>query len=117
MFIRLRLRTEWPRTRRFVLGLTIQVACVSMTISTVGQTSSTGALAGIASDASGAVLPGVTIRLSRDNQGETRLATSDEEGRFGFLFLLPGTYHLDAEKNDFEHLSLPDLHISTTEIL
>jgi hypothetical protein len=82
-----------------------------------GQTASTGALAGVTADSSGATLPGVIIHLTTTSVGETRSATSDEEGRFAFEFLPPGTYQLQATKTDFAPLELPELHVSVTETL
>jgi hypothetical protein len=82
-----------------------------------GQTTSTGALAGVVIDPSGAELPGVFLRLNYPETGRTESATSDEHGRFSFLLLPPGTYQLLASKPDFDTLSLKELHISLTETL
>ena len=82
-----------------------------------GQTASTGAVTGVTLDPSGAALPRVIVRLSKEGGGETRSATSDEGGRFGFLLVSPGAYKLDAEKADFEPLTVPDIHVTVTETL
>ncbi len=82
-----------------------------------GQTTSTGALAGVVLDPSGAELPGVVLLLNHRETGRTESATSDEHGRFSFLFLPPGTYQLQASKADFDSLNLPELHVSLTETL
>src|SRR5881396_569537 len=50
------------------------------------QTGSTGAVTGFTLDSSGAVLPDVIVCLSKEGGGEVRSATSDEGGRFSFLF-------------------------------
>jgi len=81
------------------------------------QTASTGALTGVVSDVSGALLPGVKIAIIKDDSGEARSTTSDEEGRFGILLLSPGSYHLQAEKSNFESVSLTGLHVPVTETL
>ncbi len=92
---------------------------LAMLISTClhGQTTSTGALAGVVLDPSGAELPGVIIVLNDRGTGRTETATSDEHGRFSFLFLPPGTYQLQASKADFDSLILTELHVSLTETL
>jgi len=82
-----------------------------------GQTASTGALSGVALGPSGAVLVGLSIRLTDDAGRETRSTTSDEEGRFAFLLLPPGTYQLQTDKSDFQPLRLSNLHIAVTETL
>jgi len=48
---------------------------------------------------------------------QTASATSDENGKFGFPLLPPGKYELQASKQDFEPVSLPEITIHITEIL
>jgi len=79
------------------------------------QTASTGALAGLMLDPSGAALPGVAIHLTKNDGGKTLSAISDEEGRFGFLLLSPGAYKLEASKPEFRSLTLKDLQINVAE--
>ena len=81
------------------------------------QTASTGALTGVTLDPSGAVLPGVILHLTREDGSEEKSATSDNNGRFGFLLLRPGTYKLQASKADFKSVSQPDIHVHVTETL
>ena len=97
----------------------LSVGLIAMLLSTGlhGQTASTGALAGVALDSSGAELPGVLLRLSNRETGHTESATSDEHGRFSFLLLSPGTYQLQASKTDFNSLNLTEVHIALTETL
>ena len=61
---------------------------------TFGHTASTGAVTGVTLDPSGAVLPGVGVDLSKKGGGERKLATSDENRRFGFPLLPPSKYEL-----------------------
>ncbi len=84
---------------------------------TFGQTASTGAVAGVTLDPSGAVLPGVVVHLAKDGGGERKSVTSDENGRFGFLLLEPGKYELQASRLDFEPVSLAEINIHVTETL
>ena len=81
------------------------------------QTASTGALTGVTQDPSGAVLPGVILHLIREDGSEAKSATSDNNGRFGFFLLQPGTYKLQASKADFKPVSQPDIHVHVTETL
>ena len=81
------------------------------------QTNSTGALTGVVVDVSGAAIPGVSIRVTNNDSPEVRSAASDQEGRFGIFLLPPATYHLRAQRSDFEPLTLPDLQVTVTETL
>src|SRR4029077_17247732 len=105
-------RSHW----RPVLLLALTVALLSSR-KTSGQTASTGALTGFTLDPSGAVLPGVVLQLTVEDGSEARSATSDNDGRFGFLLLRPGTYELQASKVDFRFLSQGDIHVHVAETL
>ena len=105
------------RQRRGILSAGIIAIATLLSTSLHGQTTSTGALAGVSLDPSGAELPGVHLRLSNRETSHTKSAISDAHGRFSFLLLHPGTYQLQASKTDFASLNLTDLHISLTETL
>jgi Carboxypeptidase regulatory-like domain/TonB dependent receptor len=82
-----------------------------------GQTASTGALTGLTLDPSGAVLPGVTLHLKNPDGSEAKSSTSDDNGRFAFFLLPPGTYEVQAGKVDFKPVSQRDIHVHLTETL
>ena len=63
-----------------------------------GQTTSTGALTGLALDPSGAALPGAVILLTRKETGATDSAISGGEGNFSFLLLPPGLYEANPQR-------------------
>jgi hypothetical protein len=105
------------RQRRGILSAGLIAIATLLSTSLHGQTTSTGALAGVSLDPSGAELPGVLLRLSNRETGRSKSAISDEHGRFSFLLLRPGTYQLQASKTDFDSLNLTELHISLTETL
>jgi hypothetical protein len=81
------------------------------------QSASTGALTGVTLDPSGAAIPGVNVQIIRRDNAITLSATSDDQGRFGFQLLTPGSYELQALKADFDPLRLDDINISVTETL
>ncbi len=74
-------------------------ACSVMPASAQGV----GAIGGTIADASGAVLPGVTLTLSSPagTIGANQTATTDERGTFQFVRLVPGTYRVRAEIQGF----------------
>ena len=72
--------------------------------SSVGATvlaQNTGVIEGIIADASGGVLPGVTVTLKNTDTGIERNATTDEDGRYRFPALQPGTYSVRADLPGF----------------
>jgi Carboxypeptidase regulatory-like domain/TonB dependent receptor-like, beta-barrel len=80
-----------------------------------GQTASTGAVIGVVLDPSGALVPGVTVRLERTNAVGDRSVETNPNGQFGLLLLDPGIYSLHAIKNGFTPLSIPNIQVPVTE--
>ena len=57
------------------------------------QTAAASGIAGVVRDASGAVLPGVTVEAASPALIEkVRTVVTDDEGRFNIIDLRPGTY-------------------------
>ena len=108
---------EFPLKRRCWSVRLVALTFVVLSYrSMYGQTTSTGALAGVTFDSSGAGLPGVVFQLTKED-GSEKSATSDNNGRFDFLLLQPGTYKLQARKAGFTPVSQPDIHVHVTETL
>src|SRR5215204_2359456 len=63
---------------------------------TMAQTSTTGSVEGIISDAAGAVVPNVTVNLTGPNQIRPQTSTTDSEGRYRFSQVPPGRYVVDV---------------------
>jgi hypothetical protein len=73
----------------------------------------TGSITGTVTDASGAVLPGVTITLSGDRLiGGPQTQVSDENGVYRFDRLAPGAYSVKFELQGFRTVDRPDVRIS-----
>src|SRR6266576_3603495 len=79
------------------------------------QTPSTGALAGVTLDSSGAVVSGTDLSLMNQRTGNTASTTSDEQGRFGFLLVTPGTYKVCASQSGFAQQCSSGINIAVTE--
>ena len=62
----------------------------------------TGAIAGIAMDASGAAVPGVSVSVANRDTGQSRTAITSTEGRYSAEALLPGVYRVSAEIAGFK---------------
>ncbi|MEP7338811.1 MAG: carboxypeptidase regulatory-like domain-containing protein, partial [Acidobacteriota bacterium] len=65
------------------------------------QAIASATLSGIAEDANGAAISGVTVTATNLDQNQSRTATSDAQGRFRFLYLPVGNYQLKAEHAGF----------------
>ena len=74
--------------RRFLLG----ALCTLLIPTLAGAQVQTGSIVGMVSDASGGVMPGVTVSLSGERLiGGVQTAVSDTAGTYRFDRLPPGT--------------------------
>jgi len=72
----------------------------------------TGDLIGIVKDASGAVLPGVTVTVTGPNIPRAQTAVTSEIGSYRVANLPPGTYTVSFELAGFKSVSLQGLQVS-----
>jgi hypothetical protein len=64
--------------------------------SAFSQTLTTGDIAGVVKDASGAVVPGATVTLRSTETSENRSVVSNDAGQYRFSLLKPGEYTISA---------------------
>src|SRR6185295_13921180 len=81
--------------RRVLMFSVFVSLVVFVTLAIVGAQSSTGTVRGVVKDASGAVVPGVTVRIA------DRVATTNVKGEFVIVGLKPGFYEVIAELQGF----------------
>ena len=100
-------------SRRPCLGLLAAALVTVFTTPVFAQGTSAASIAGVVTDASGAVLPGVTVEASSPVLIEkVRSAVTDERGEFRIVELVPGTYTVTFTLTGFatfrrEELQLP----------
>ncbi|HEX4004449.1 MAG TPA: TonB-dependent receptor [Candidatus Acidoferrales bacterium] len=88
--------------------------CVSV-FSALGQSASTGALAGTVTDPSGAVISGATVTATSLETGQTRTTTSDANGLYKFSLLPPGNYSVKFSATGFKTAEIPSVTVNVTE--
>ena len=72
-----------------------------------------GSIIGVVKDTSGAVVPDVAVTLrniARDEMVGTTV--TDAEGNYAFRNLSPATYEVQATKDGFSPVSLPDVEVT-----
>ncbi len=90
-------------------GMLLLVSGVS-----AAQSSTTGAIAGIARDATGAVLPGVTVEAASPALIEkVRSAVTDERGNYKVVDLRPGTYAVTFTLPGFSTFKREGIELTT----
>jgi len=74
-----------------------------------------GAIEGVVKDASGAVLPGVTVE-AKSNNGVVLTTSSDAAGVYRFPSVAPGLYVVTATMTGFGPKTVEDVHIGLGQI-
>src|SRR5438045_8084667 len=73
----------------------------------------TGSIAGVVTDSSNAVLPGVTVSLSGDKLiGGVQTQTTDATGNYRFDRLLPGSYRVRFELQGFRSFDRSEIIVN-----
>src|SRR5262245_34480584 len=78
------------------------------------QSASTGSIAGVARDTTGAVLPGVTVEAASPALIEkVRTVVTDQEGQYKILELRPGTYTVTFTLTGFATVKREGIQLTT----
>jgi hypothetical protein len=94
--------------------LLLSVLCV-LAASTARAQVQTGSIAGVATDSSNAVMPGVTVSLSGEKLiGGVQTQTTDAAGAYRFDRLPPGSYQVKFELQGFRSIERSDIAISAS---
>src|SRR5947207_6712946 len=64
--------------------------------------SSNGTISGTVADASGALIPGVTVTATNNATGVVTTVLSNDAGAYNFASLLPGAYTVSARLSGFQ---------------
>jgi hypothetical protein len=83
---------------------------------TVSAGAGNGSISGVASDQTGAVIPGVKVVLD-NGAGLTQEATTDEKGAYSFTGLPPGTYTLTITAPNFAQQNLPSVAVTAGQVV
>lgn len=79
------------------------------------QTASTGAISGLVTDPSGAVVSEVNVTATNETSGDRRSAVSTSSGRYMVPLLAPGRYRVQATKGGFKELARSGITVYVTE--
>jgi hypothetical protein len=101
-----------PGWAQFRSGILVRIATYRLTFAafclfllpaeTCAQGETTSAIMGQVTDSTGAGIPGATVTVTNRASGARRTAKADDEGRFNFPLLMPGTYSIQVEVAGFE---------------
>lgn len=75
----------------------------------------TGAISGVVTDASGAVVPGVKVTVTNTGTNLTKIVTTGAGGTYRVPFLFFGTYRVAGELQGFKSTVVENVTLSTSE--
>jgi hypothetical protein len=96
-----------------IMSIGIMLLLVPLCVRTPAQTvtATTGAINGVITDSSSAVLPGATITLSGPSSMGTPTTVSGPNGAFGFAAVPPGDYTVTCELSGFGTVRREGIHV------
>lgn len=97
-----------------ILSRGLIVACMAVLFgASPARAQTTGSITGSVTDASGAVLPGVSVSLNGERLiGGGQQQTTDADGNYRFDRLPPGTYQVKFELQGFKTIERSDIRIN-----
>jgi hypothetical protein len=78
------------------------------------QTAETGAVAGVVSDPTGAIVTEANIQVTNESTGQIRTSVSQANGRYTVALLPPGTYRIAVKKPGFSEKIESGVHIDVS---
>ncbi|HWQ54374.1 MAG TPA: carboxypeptidase-like regulatory domain-containing protein [Bryobacteraceae bacterium] len=89
-----------PTQRRLVASIALALGCMYVPAAQAQETR--GSIQGRIADSTGALVPGAAVSATNVSTNVTIKATSNQEGAYSLLFLMPGLYHVSASANGFK---------------
>lgn len=101
------------KTARFLIFILV---VASLPSNIFGQTATTARVSGVVTDAQGAVVAGATVKLMNKATKAEKTDVTDNEGRYGFGAVDPGTYDLSVAAQGFRTTVVSDLKADITKV-
>jgi hypothetical protein len=86
-------------------SVSVLLLAVSLFVESDAQSTTSGALGGVVTDPSHAVVPGADVKIKDIAKGTIQPTKSDREGVYRFFFLAPGRYQLSVASPGFREES------------
>src|SRR6478672_11151666 len=100
--------------RATVVGVTLALCMLLVPRAALAQQAAASGIAGVVKDASGAVLPGVTVEAASPALIEkVRTAVTDGEGRYNIVDLRPGSYTVTFSITGFSAFRRDGIELSS----
>src|SRR5713101_9678427 len=92
----------WRKVVGILMGLCLAAFVYGQALSSLN---------GNITDPTGALVPGVQLILSNAQTGVQRTTISDEQGRYSFAQVTPGTYQVTAQLSGFKDIVVKEVQL------
>ena len=75
-----------------------------------------GSIVGQVADSSNAIVPGANVRLTNNETGQTRVATTNAAGEYTFQTVPGGTYDITITKDGFQTFSAKGVALAAGQV-
>ena len=98
------------KSSTFIVGATVLLLCLGFPTLSLGQ-SSNASLSGSVSDATGALIPGVSVTATNNATSVVTTVITNEAGVYSIPSLLPGIYKVSAVLPGFQTRTFTDVQL------
>jgi hypothetical protein len=99
------------RLRRTLRAVLLTCLAIAGAVVPLAGQDARGSISGRVTDASGAVLPGVSVTIVNTETNTPSTTTTSDHGRYAVLYLLPGTYRVTAALDGFRTAVNDDVQV------
>ena len=103
-------------TRRLITVLAISVVILGLLSTAALADELYARVRGTVTDSSGAVVPGVTLKITNVGTNATKTTTSGSDGSYEFINLIPGVYTLSATKTGYATTTVGEVKLAPNQI-
>jgi hypothetical protein len=107
-------RALWAWAGRALASIAL-IAMVPGSARAQTATATTGVVAGVVTDGTGAVLPGVAVVLTDVSTNAARETVTSTSGHYSFANILPGKYRLTATLEGFQQTIVPEIAVEVNK--
>ncbi len=100
----------------FVIALSIVVCAVCLATPGLGQTIF-GTILGTVTDASGAVMPNVVVKVTNQGENTSREVRSDAQGNYQAENMKEGLYTITVQAQGFREVTVKDIRLAARQIV
>ena len=97
------------------LAVSTLLAMLLLSASSLAQTSTSGALAGAVTDATGAVVANASVELTNIGTNQSAKQVTNESGQYIFPSVLPGNYTISVTAKGFRKASITNIKVDVTK--